>query len=95
MGSSLPDFQGYGTRFDDLSPAFPEAEDPSPYLEAEYKAVVAGIGLSAQVMQDHTHRFPDIKPQNILLETAKINDMFEHAPSTVFRHSSPALDAPD
>ncbi|EXJ77710.1 hypothetical protein A1O3_09939 [Capronia epimyces CBS 606.96] len=48
-------------------------------------------------MWNHTHRsgFSDIKPQNILLETAKINNMFEHAPSTVFRHSSPALAAPD
>jgi serine/threonine-protein kinase SRPK3 len=37
----------------------------------------------------------DIKPQNILLETAKINDMFDNAPSTVLQHSSPIYDAPD
>jgi serine/threonine-protein kinase SRPK3 len=37
----------------------------------------------------------DKQPQNILLETAKINDMFDNAPSTVFRHSAPIYDAPE
>jgi serine/threonine protein kinase len=37
----------------------------------------------------------DIKPQNILLESTKLNDMFEHAPSKVFRHASPVLEPDD
>jgi serine/threonine-protein kinase SRPK3 len=48
----------------------------------------------AKIMLDLTDR-TDIKPQNILLETAKINDMFDDAPSTVFHHSSPIYDAPE
>lgn len=28
------------------------------------------------------------------METSEINEMFEYAPSSVFRHSSPPLDTP-
>lgn len=37
----------------------------------------------------------DIKPQNILIETAKITEMFEHAPSDVFLPQRPPLDPPN
>ncbi|KAF4448913.1 Sterigmatocystin 8-O-methyltransferase [Fusarium austroafricanum] len=37
----------------------------------------------------------NIKPQNISIETAEINDMFEHAPSDVFTPQFPPLDLPN
>ncbi|KAJ3578958.1 hypothetical protein NPX13_g1607 [Xylaria arbuscula] len=36
----------------------------------------------------------DIKPQNILLETTEINEMFAHAPSELFMPQSPPLPPP-
>jgi serine/threonine-protein kinase SRPK3 len=37
----------------------------------------------------------DIKPQNILIETPAIDDMFRNAPSEVFRPLRPPLPPPD
>jgi serine/threonine-protein kinase SRPK3 len=37
----------------------------------------------------------DIKPQNILLDTPAINEMFEKAPSKVFTPQLPPLDPPN
>ncbi|OTA78343.1 hypothetical protein M434DRAFT_87359 [Hypoxylon sp. CO27-5] len=37
----------------------------------------------------------DIKPQNILIETQEINEMFDHAPSEVFLQQSPPVNPPD
>lgn len=38
--------------------------------------------------------FPDIKPQNILIETSAIRDMFENAPSEAFQPDGGARDGP-
>ncbi|KAM4067240.1 kinase [Hirsutella rhossiliensis] len=38
------------------------------------------------------HSLADIKPQNILIETSAINEMFQHAPSEVFQPRDSPLD---
>lgn len=37
----------------------------------------------------------DIKPQNILVETPAIDDMFQNAPEEVFAQNAPPLDPPN
>lgn len=37
----------------------------------------------------------DIKPQNILLETSSINEMFQYAPSEVFEPAGMVLNPPN
>ncbi|KAI1735516.1 kinase-like protein [Xylaria scruposa] len=70
---------------------FPRRRIPVPIAKKISKQLLDALVFlheSCQVI--HT----DIKPQNILLETTEINEMFAHAPSEVFMPQSPPLPPP-
>ncbi|KAI9739551.1 MAG: hypothetical protein M1834_006267 [Cirrosporium novae-zelandiae] len=62
---------------------------PPPPLLNEWK-----IAEPHRLTQFPMHSL-DIKPQNILIETTEINEIFESLPSSAFRQPSPPLDPPN
>ncbi|KAI0109230.1 serine kinase [Nemania sp. FL0031] len=70
---------------------FSRAKLPIPVAKKVTKELLTALAFlhdSCQVI--HT----DTKPQNILIETSEINEMFQYAPSEVFNSSYPPHDPP-
>ncbi|KAI1185293.1 kinase-like domain-containing protein [Nemania serpens] len=74
-----------------LRKLFPRAKLPIPVAKKVTKELLMALAFLHDTCQViHT----DIKPQNILIETSEINEMFRYAPSELFSPFDPPYDPP-
>ncbi|KAF5008976.1 hypothetical protein FDECE_4772 [Fusarium decemcellulare] len=103
-------FKAMGPDMSNFRRLFPSARIPVPLMKSISRQLLLALSFlhdTCQVIHSGPFlpsyaadmqtliRASDIKPQNILIETAEINEMFENAPSEVFLPQHPPLDPPN
>ncbi|KIH93550.1 protein kinase domain-containing protein [Sporothrix brasiliensis 5110] len=84
-------FKAMGPNLSQLRDLFPRRRLPVPMAKNVARDLVTALAfLHDECGVIHT----DIKPTNILVETAETNDMFQHAPPDVFQQQSAPLPSP-
>ncbi|KAI3319512.1 kinase-like protein [Xylariaceae sp. AK1471] len=85
-------FRAMGPDMSKFRRVFPKSRIPVPLMKGISRQLLLALAFlhdTCQVIHS------DIKPQNILIETAKINEMFENAPSKAFLPQRLPLDPPN